>query len=226
MAENLKQVRGEIVKACQRADRLENSVTLVAVSKTWPAEHVMRAYEAGQRHFGENKLQELEQKRSAMPDDCVWHFIGGVQRNKVRKICAAADWVHSISSVKIAATFSRICQEEGTEIKGFLQTNFAREDTKQGFAEQELKEQSTELADLPGLQLSGLMAIPPAVGSPEESRPAFREIVRVQKELEVQMGQDLPCISIGMSGDYQVAIEEGATHVRVGASIFGSRSYT
>ena len=225
VAASLTSVREEISKACLRSQRDSGEVTLVAVSKTWPVEHVMKAYEAGQRHFGENKLQELESKCEAMPDDCVWHFIGGIQRNKIRKILKVAHWVHSIDSLKVAKAFSRIGAEEGVQISAFLQTNFAGETTKSGFTESGIQEDIEQLGKLSNLEIKGLMAIPPAVSNSEDSRSAFREVLRVQQKLSERVGLPMTEASFGMSGDYVVAVEEGATHVRVGSQIFGSRSY-
>jgi len=224
--ENLERVQSNISEACDRVGRDADEVILVAVSKTWSTEAVQSAYEAGQRVFGENKLQEAEEKSSQLPKDCDWHFIGHAQRNKVRKILTVCSSIHAIDSIKLASSVSRIAGEEGLIAQVFLQLNVGKEESKFGFDQQTLREVFAELLELPHLKVEGLMAIPPAVDKPDLARPYFQTLRNMREELSTEYSISLPHLSMGMSNDYEVAIEEGSTLVRVGSSIFGSRTYT
>jgi pyridoxal phosphate enzyme (YggS family) len=217
---NLEIVRKQVAAAALRSGR---SVDLLVVSKTWPAEVVRGAVEAGQRLFGENRLQEGEEKIPALPDDLEWHFIGGLQRNKVRKVLPLFSVVHSLSSMKLVRHTDRIAGELGLKPKVYLEVNIGGEESKHGFMPQEIRANFEEILDLTNLSLQGLMCIPPRAERPEEARPWFAKVRELQDELETQGGMSLPGISMGMSGDFEVAIEEGATIVRVGSAIFGPR---
>lgn len=225
IAKNLEQVRNHIDEACSKSGRSLDDVTLIAVSKTWPASAVEAAYAAGQRVFGENKLQEAEEKVPQLPADCDWHFIGHAQRNKVRKILSVCSTVHAVDSIKLASAMSRIAGEEGRDAQVFLQLNVGSEESKFGFAMDELRSGFLEILDLPYLRIRGLMAIPPAVPDQEQARPFFQTLREQRDRLSDEFSVELPHLSMGMSGDYKVAIEEGATLVRVGSSIFGARNY-
>lgn len=220
----LSAIQDRMSGAALAAQRETSSVTLVAVSKTKPVELIEEAYAAGQRHFGENRLQELEQKAPALPDDCIWHFIGTVQRNKVRKILAHADTIHAVDSLKLLSAISRIAGEMQITAHVFLQIHIGGEESKHGFGKDEVVDQLAEILALPHLQIEGLMCIPPPARDDAEARAYFRELVDLRNHLRTLCPLPLDSLSMGMSGDFEAAITEGATHVRVGSSIFGSRS--
>lgn len=223
IAENLRHVRSAIEQACQRARRDPSSVTLVAVSKTFPAQAIQRAWDADQRDFGESRQQEGSPKVAALPTDCRWHFIGVLQRNKARKVLADFDFIHSVSSQRLAESISRIASETNQQPSLFLEVNLANEESKGGLTPDELLSQFPEIAALPAIHLRGLMAIPPASDDPEDSRPWFRKLRELRDTLETRHDHPLPDLSMGMSHDFPIAIEEGATIVRVGSAIFGKR---
>jgi PLP dependent protein len=223
---NLEIVKEELSQAAKAAGRDVSSITLMAVSKTWPVEHVEFAVAAGHRVFGENKVQEAELKVPLMSAELEWHMIGHLQRNKVRKALSLFDYVHGIESLKLAAYSDSVAADLGTKAKVFLQVNIGAEPQKSGFDPNELKLQANELCQLDHLQIVGLMCIPPAAEDPEDSRKWFAATRELRDEMERYSGLQLPHLSMGMSSDYAVAIEEGATIVRVGSAIFGSRNYT
>ncbi|GAA5497445.1 pyridoxal phosphate homeostasis protein [Rubritalea halochordaticola] len=226
VAENLAEVKERMAIAAQSSGRGVDEVSLVAVSKTWPAEHVQQAVDVGQRVFGENKLQEGQEKIPAMSDELEWHFIGGLQRNKVRKVFGLFHWVHSIDSLKLARYANGVAADMGIRPKVLLQVNIGRELSKGGFEVDELEESFAEILQLEHLDLRGLMCIPPAVENPDDARIYFKEMVALRARLQERHGMKLPELSMGMSGDFEVAIQEGATMVRVGSSIFGARNYS
>lgn len=223
LAENLQRVRASINESCQRADRDPQSVTLIAVSKTFPIQAIHEAWEHGQRDFGESRQQEGGPKVAALADDCRWHFIGKLQRNKARKVLADFPIIHSVSSLRLAETISRIAQETHQHPEIFLEVNLANETTKGGFSPDDLPHDFQTIANLPAIKLRGLMAIPPAADQPEHSRPWFQQLRQLRDSLQQQSGISLPDLSMGMSHDFPIAIEEGATIVRVGSAIFGNR---
>ncbi len=225
IAENLDEIRARIAAACSRAGRGLVDVELIAVSKTFPADAVREAAEAGQRVFGESRLQEAEPKMDLLPGYLSWHFIGGIQRNKVRKILPRFGVVHAIDSVRLAAYTDGIAAELGLFPKVFIQVNVGGEASKGGLEPEEVRAEIDALLALERLEILGLMTIPPPGPDAESSRPWFVALRELRDELESSTGVRLPCLSMGMSGDFEVAIEEGATHVRVGTSIFGKRAY-
>jgi len=216
----LAEIRDRVSAACRKAGRAEDAVNLIAVSKTFPASSIAEAINAGQQAFGENKLQEAEPKIAALPATLEWHFIGGVQRNKVRKILPLFSVIHAVGSLKLASYMDGVAKELGIVPKIFLQVNQAGEESKGGFDEEELQECLPEILGLAHLEVMGLMAIPPDDG---EARRWFRFLREFRDRMESIHEIRLPCLSMGMSGDFETAIEEGATHVRVGSSIFGTR---
>lgn len=224
-AQNIAAVRAQVVSACQSSGRDPGSVRLIAVSKTFPAESIREAAEAGQVMFGESKLQEAEPKIAMLPGGLEWHFIGRVQRNKVRKLLPLFEWIHAIDSLRLATYADEIAGELGLFPKVFLQVNVGGEASKGGFEPDELRASLDELLGLRRLEICGLMCIPPAGPDAESARPWFVMLRTLRDEMERQGGVPLPYLSMGMSGDYAVAIEEGATHVRVGSAIFGKRAY-
>lgn len=226
VAENLARVQDELAVAIKNAGRSSEEVTLMAVSKTWPVEHVQLAVDAGHHVFGENKVQEGEVKVPAMSEHLEWHMIGHLQRNKVRKMLPLFDVVHSIDSLKLANYTNNVAAELDLVKKAYLQVNIGEEPQKTGFLAKELRENMGDLISLEQFDWQGLMCIPPAAQDPEETRPWFEKTRLLRGELEQEYGVKLPQLSMGMSSDYAVAIAEGATIVRVGSSIFGQRNYT
>lgn len=225
IAANLEEVRSEILAAARSAGRPADSVRLVAVSKTWPAADVAEAAAAGQRVFGENRVQELLPKIAESPAGLEWHLIGHLQSNKVRKVLPVCALIHSIDSLELARDVSRIAGELGMTAKVLLQVNVASDDAKFGFPVADVKEAFPEIAALPHLEARGLMTVPPFEQDPEAVRPHFDALRRLRDDLETSHGVSLPELSMGMSHDFKVAIEEGATLVRIGSSIFGRREY-
>ena len=223
VADNLGEIKARIAKACEVAGRDVGEVELIAVSKTWPAEHVQKAVDAGQRVFGENKLQEGQEKIPVMSDELEWHYIGGLQRNKVRKVLGLFHVVHSVDSLKLARYTNNVAGEMGLKPGVLLQVNIGDEESKGGFGVEELEVCFSELLDLANLEVVGLMCIPPAVERSEDARVWFRKVAELRDKLETAHGVQLPHLSMGMSGDFETAIAEGATYVRVGTSIFGER---
>ncbi len=225
VADNLASVESRIAAACLRAGRPRATVELIAVSKTFPAEAIREASECGQRLFGESRLQEAEPKISALPASLSWHFIGGVQRNKVRRILPLFETIHAIDSLKLATYTDQVAAELGLFPKVFLQVNVAGEASKGGFEPDELRQQLESVMALERLEIQGLMTIPPAGPDAESARPWFIALRELRDQLVAETGIGLPHLSMGMSSDYEVAIEEGATLVRVGSAIFGHRAY-
>ncbi len=223
--ENLASVRERVVAACARAGRDPSSVELLAVSKTFPAEAVREAAEAGQSVFAESRLQEAEPKIALLPGDLKWHFIGRVQRNKVRRMLPLFEVIHAVDSLRLAEYMNGVAAELGLFPRVFLQVNIGGELSKGGFEKEELPGEIETLLTLPRLAVEGLMCIPPEVDEPERARPWFAELRELRDELESGTGTRLPGLSMGMSGDFEAAIGEGATHVRVGSAIFGNRAY-
>ncbi|MEO5915225.1 MAG: YggS family pyridoxal phosphate-dependent enzyme [Luteolibacter sp.] len=225
VAGNLADVLLKVDAAVARSGRRHGSVDLIAVSKTFPGDAVREAFDAGQLLFGESKLQEAEPKIAALPGLLHWHFIGRVQRNKVRKLLQNFEVIHAIDSLKLASYSDEIAGELGLFPKVFLQVNIGGEKSKGGFEPDVLLTEMESLLKLKRLEIIGLMCIPPDGPDSESARPWFASLRKLRDALETDFGVTLPALSMGMSGDYEVAIEEGATHVRVGSAIFGKRSY-
>jgi pyridoxal phosphate enzyme (YggS family) len=221
----LSEISMRIGAACSAAGRDSGSVSLVAVSKTFPAADVLEAFRAGQRVFGESRLQEAEPKIRELPGDLEWHFIGRVQRNKVRKILPLFGFIHAVDSLRLAEYMDGVASDLGLRPKVFLQVDQAGEEAKGGFSVEGLHGDFPKLMALRHLDITGLMTIPPAADVPEDSRHWFRELRQFRDELAATFSLNLPYLSMGMSGDFEIAVEEGATHVRVGSAIFGKREY-
>jgi PLP dependent protein len=225
ISKNLVVVRAAVADACQRSGRAPGSVELIAVSKTFSVDHVRMAVHSGQTHFGESRLQEAEPKVAALDGALHWHFIGRVQRNKVRKLLKLFEVIHAVDSTKLAAYTNEVARELGLYPNVFLQVNIGRELSKGGFEPQEIDEAMDAILNLDRLGIMGLMCVPPPVANPALARVWFAALREVRDALEVKFGVKLPSLSMGMSTDFEVAIEEGSTHVRVGSAIFGNRSY-
>ena len=228
LKENFEEVEERIAAACKRSGRAREEVTLIAVSKTKPAEMIRDIYDLGHREFGENKVQELTAKYGILPGDIRWHLIGHLQTNKVKYIVDKACLIHSVDSLKLAQTISREAGKHGCCVPVLIEVNVAGEESKFGVSPVETEELIRQIAGLPGISVRGLMTIAPNVSNAEENRPVFRKL----RELSVDIGGKninnvtMNVLSMGMTGDYEVAIEEGATMVRVGTGIFGQRSYS
>ena len=225
VGENVLAVAGKITAACLRAGRDLKSVELIAVSKTFAADSIREAFEAGQLVFGESKIQEAEPKIEALPGSLHWHFIGRVQRNKVRKLLQNFEVIHAIDSLRLAQFADEIARELGLFPKIFLQVNLGKEASKGGFEQEVLRAGMESLLTLGRLEIIGLMCIPPVGPDAESARSWFASLRETRDALETEFGVKLPALSMGMSCDFEVAIEEGATHVRVGSAIFGKRCY-
>ena len=223
IAANLEEIRRRMAEAARRSGRDPASVRLVAVSKTYPAEAVAAAASTGQRVFGESRVQESRDKIPACPPGLEWHFIGHLQKNKVRQALPLFSFFHSIDSTALAGAIDRIAGETGVKTQGLLEVNVSGEETKYGFTPEELRAQFPTLSKLPHLRIRGLMTMAPYSDNPEDARPVFRTLRELRDELQSTYQQPLPELSMGMSGDFEPAIEEGATLVRVGSSIFGAR---
>ena len=226
IAENLRSVKERVEQATIRSGRDAGACELLVVSKTWPADKVADVVTAGHLHYGENKVQEAEGKIPNLPEHLRWHLIGHLQMNKARKALSLFDVIHGIDSLKLARYCSNIATELSLKPDIYLQVNLAAEERKAGYSVDQLKSEFEDLLSLSGLNIIGLMCIPPAVSNPEDTRPWFSQLRELRDTLEQIGGKDLPSLSMGMSGDYEVAIEEGATIVRVGSAIFGKRDYS
>lgn len=225
IADNLLAIRKRMDAACARVGRHAGDVELISVSKTFSVDAVREAFEAGERVFGESRLQEALPKMELLPGAIHWHFIGGVQRNKVRRILSAFEVIHAVDSLRLARYLNEVAADLSVFPEIFLQVNVGGEETKGGFELDALRAEFAEILTLDRLEILGLMCIPPAGPDPESARPWFSLLRNLRDELVQVHGVPLPSLSMGMSGDFEVAIEEGATHVRVGSSIFGKRAY-
>lgn len=226
IAENLKEVHDRIRLAAEAAGRDPSEITLIAVSKTKPVSDLMEAYEAGERVFGENKVQEIMDKYDEMPEDVSWHMIGHLQRNKVKYLPGKVSLIHSVDSLRLAETIEQEASAKGIVMPVLLEVNVAEEDTKFGLSVPDVLPLIEKIAAFPHLSVRGLMTIAPYVTDPEENRPVFRQLKILSVDISAKNIDNISMnvLSMGMTGDYEVAIQEGATMVRVGTGIFGSRS--
>jgi pyridoxal phosphate enzyme (YggS family) len=222
-AENLNSIRQRIAAACARAGRAENAVTLLAVSKTHPPETIQAAVACGQLHFGENKIQEAKAKIPLCPGKARWQFIGHLQSNKVRDAVELFEMIQGVDSLAIAREISKRAEQAAKTMPILLEVNVAGEGSKFGYPPASLLAELAEVNALPKIEIHGLMAIPPFTPVPEKSRPYFQKLRELKTQAEQQLGAPLPHLSMGMSGDFEVAIEEGATIVRIGTALFGER---
>lgn len=223
-SERLAAVRSNISEAARRAGRSVEEIELVAVSKTHSPEAIREVADAGQTVFGESRVQEAKAKLPLLPGRLRWHFIGHLQKNKIRAALPLFELFHGIESLETARQFHRIAEEDGGRPKVLLEANVAGESTKYGFKPEELPAQIEEIMALDRLDVVGLMGMAPFDPEPEKSRPYFQQLRELRDRLEHETGVGLPQLSMGMSGDYLVAVEEGATIVRVGTAIFGTRA--
>lgn len=228
ISENIQSVEERIRAACARAGRSRDEVTLICVTKTMPVEDLRQAYDAGQRSFGENRVQEINDKFPQLPSDIQWHMIGHLQRNKVRQLMGNTVMIHSVDSIRLAETISAEAEKAGIVMPVLIEVNAANEDSKFGVAPDRAESLIRAVSGLRGIHIEGLMTIAPYTDDPETNRPYFAAL----RELAVDISQkcidnvSMNVLSMGMTGDFEVAIEEGATIIRVGTGIFGERIYT
>jgi pyridoxal phosphate enzyme (YggS family) len=226
IAERWRATAARVAAACERAGRAPAEVTIIAVSKTHPAEAVRAAAAAGARDFGENYAQELADKLDACADlGARWHFIGRLQRNKAKLVAGRVALVHAVDSVELAQELGRRAAAAGAAVQPILlAVNVAGEATKGGAAPEAAPARAAAIVAVPGVRLDGLMTMPPPSDDPEASRGSFLALRALRDRLQQELGAPLPALSMGMSGDYEVAIACGATHVRIGTAIFGARA--
>ena len=227
LKENYRNVQENIQRACEKVNRSVDEVTLISVSKTKPLSMLQEAYDCGAREYGENKVQEMTEKEGQLPKDIHWHMIGHLQTNKVKYIAPYVHLIHSVDSLKLAQEINRQGEKCNRSIPILIEVNIAEEESKVGIKKDETISLVREISKLPHVAIKGLMTIAPFVDDPEDNRVYFRGI----KELSVDIANEnidnvcMDILSMGMTGDYMVAIEEGATYVRVGTGIFGERQY-
>jgi len=223
IAENLERVCKQIAEAATKAGRAVNEIGLVAITKTHPAEKVREAVEAGHTLFGESRVQEARAKIPELPSNLRWHFVGHLQKNKIRHALPLFELFHSVDSLALAQEMSRIAAEEGMHPRALLEINVAGEGSKFGFKADTLRAEMESLLALPRLAIEGLMCIPPLAEEAEASRKFFVQLRELRDSLEKEFDVKFPHLSMGMTQDFSVAVEEGATLVRVGTAIFGER---
>jgi len=224
IADNLERVREQIAQAAVKVGRSAEKIELVAITKTHPAEKVREAIEAGQTLFGESRVQEARAKIPELPSNLRWHFVGHLQKNKIRHALPLFELIHSIDSLGLAQEMNRIANEEGMHPRVLLEVNIAGEGSKFGFKPETIRAQMESLLALPRLSIEGLMTMPPLAEEAEPLRAFFVQLRELRAALEKEFDLKLPQLSMGMTNDFTVAVEKGATLVRVGTAIFGERS--
>lgn len=228
LKEQLANVESKIQTACEASGRNRDQVQLIAVSKTKPVEVLKEAYDLGVRVFGENKVQELTEKYEVLPKDIEWHLIGHLQTNKVKYIVDKVALIHSVDSIKLAQTIEKEAAKKNCIANILIEVNVAEEDSKFGLKTQEVLAFVEEISKLQHVRVQGLMTIAPFVEDPEENRSIFKELYKLSVDIKAKNidNINMSVLSMGMTNDYEVAIEEGATMVRVGTGIFGERDYS
>src|SRR6266699_6118299 len=226
VAENLERVCEQVAEAAAKVGRAVDEIQLIAISKTHDAEKVRAAYGAGQTLFGESRVQEARVKIPELPSNLRWHFVGHLQKNKIRHALPLFEMIHSVDSLSLAQDMNRIAEEEGLHPRVLLEVNVAGEGSKFGFQPNKLREQMETLLALNRLSILGLMTIPPLAPEAEASRKYFVQLRELRDRLQTEFHVDLTQLSMGMTNDFAIAVEEGATLVRVGTAIFGKRSKT
>ena len=225
LKDNLELVRSTVAAAAERSGRRAEDVTIVAVSKTKSAELIKEAYDLGVRDFGENKVKEMLNKEPVLPEDIRWHLIGHLQTNKVKSILGKTVLIHAIDSLKLSDTIDFEARKKNMRAEGLLEINVAKEESKYGFFPEEIPEVLERLKQYRNLRIRGLMTVAPMVEDPEENRAVFRRLRELSIDIKSKNIDNVTMnvLSMGMTGDYSVAVEEGATLVRVGTGIFGAR---
>ena len=221
--ENIRIIEERVDNSAKKSGRSIDDITIVAVSKTVSAEAVVQAKKAGMMHFGENRVQEFLKKREVIGDDVYWHIIGPLQRNKVKYILDGVTLLHSLDRLSLAEELEKQCEKNGTVIDALIQINIAKEPTKSGVFEEDLEDFLEKLSVLRNVRIKGLMAIPPFAFEPDENRNYFQRMKDLYERFK-GFSDGFEYLSMGMSGDFEVAIEEGANMVRIGTAVFGARS--
>ena len=227
LSDNLHEVQENIRKACERSGRNPEDVTLIAVSKTKPVSDIEQIYAAGIREFGENKVQEMNDKQKVLPGDINWHMIGHLQRNKVKYIVDNVAMIHSVDSVRLAEEISKEAVKKNVAVDILVEVNVAKEESKFGLYTEDVGQCVEQISKLPGINIKGLMTSAPFVDNPEDNRQYFKKLKDLSVDINAKNIDNvhMDFLSMGMTNDYVVAVEEGATHVRVGTAIFGHRDY-
>ncbi len=227
LKDNLREVEENILNACKKSGRNREEVTLIAVSKTKPIDMLDEIYQEGIRDFGENKVQELSMKYEEMPKDIRWHMIGHLQRNKVKQVIDKACLIHSVDSYRLAEEINIQAKKKNIVVPILVEINIAEEESKFGIHKEDAIQLVEDIASLENIKIEGLMTIAPYVTNPEDNREYFHNIKQLSVDITKKNIDNVTMnvLSMGMTGDYTVAIEEGATHVRVGTGIFGARDY-
>ena len=228
LSDNLYKVRENIRSACEQSGRDEDSVSLIAVSKTRPVEMIREIYDLGVRDFGENRVQELTAKYDKLPSDIRWHLIGHLQTNKVKYIIDKVYMIHSVDSLRLAEEISKEAEKRGVTVRILIEVNVAKEESKFGVTVSGAEELIRNISVLPGLKIMGLMTVAPYVEDPDDNSTIFYNLKQLSIDIERKKIDNvlMDVLSMGMSNDYITAIKEGATHVRIGTSVFGERDYT
>lgn len=226
--DNLDIAKHNIEEACKRAGRDTSEVTLIAVSKTKPVCMLQEAYDAGVREFGENKVQEIMDKYDKLPSDIHWHMIGHLQRNKVKYIIDKVEMIHSVDSLRLAETISSEAVKHGVTMKILIEVNVADEETKYGISLSEAADMVDKIMKLPGIIVKGFMTVAPNSKNSEENRKFFRDLHKIAVDIKNKNidNKGIDVLSMGMTNDYEIAIEEGSTMDRIGTGIFGARNYS
>ena len=224
---NIESVQNKIKNACIKSGRNTNTAHLIAVSKTKPVSMLQQAYDAGIRDFGENKVQEILEKYDQLPEDIRWHMIGHLQRNKVKYIIDKVCLIHSVDSLRLAEEISKEAIKHNLTMPILIELNIAEESSKFGLTFEECEDMIRKISALPNIQIKGLMTVAPFVENAAENRQYFKAMKQLSVDIMTKNIDNvcMDILSMGMTGDYEVAIEEGATHVRVGTGIFGERDY-
>lgn len=225
IAANLEKIRARVARAAERAGR-RDEILIIAVSKTFPSEAIRSAHDAGLRHFGENRVQEFEGKHAQVRGfvDSIWHFIGHLQSNKVQRAVHLFDRIDSVDSISLAQKIDAAASAGAKRLPVLIEVRLSHETSKSGVGEDELVALAAGISKLRSLELRGLMTIPPYADDPEQARPYFRKLRELRDGVSKELGVAFPVLSMGMSHDLEVAVEEGATEIRVGAALFGERS--
>ncbi len=223
--ENLDRIEERISNACLKSGRSRDSVTLIAVSKTKPIDTIMEAYEHGIRLFGENRVQEMLDKETEMPKDINWHLIGHLQRNKAKQVIGKTCMIHSVESVELASNLSKYSLESDIVTDVLVEVNIAGEASKYGVAPENLRQFIRQINSYNGIRIRGLMTVAPFTENQEDNREYFRKMRQLSVDIKAENIDNvyMDFLSMGMTGDFETAIEEGATHIRIGTGIFGNR---
>ncbi|HTV60181.1 MAG TPA: YggS family pyridoxal phosphate-dependent enzyme [Verrucomicrobiae bacterium] len=221
---NLESVRARIEKSAAKSGRRAEDITMVAISKTFPAEAIRAAYELGVRHFGENRVQEWDDKRGTLSDlDGVWHLVGHLQSNKARRAAYLFHRIDSVDDLSLAKRLDSAAAAEAKLLPVLIEVHLGGEETKSGVSAEDLPRVAESLAPFAHIDLIGLMTVPPFFDDPGRVRPYFAQLRALRDDISVRIGRPLPVLSMGMSHDFEIAIEEGATEIRVGSALFGAR---